>query len=459
MKPSSVQAHNSLELVPVLTKGSVWRYLLLHTFQIMWGLLAMFMFNIVDTYFISRLGTNELAAYGYAIPVVMMLMILPYGVGNGLSSVASRAVGENNMERVKQVTLASLLLAVLMGVMTYLILMPNLSRIFHLMGASERVIPLAVGYMHIWLLGLPVLNITILCLNSIRALGEMKPASIIMVSNSVLAMVLDPFLIFGIGFFPRFELNGAALAAVIARTLGAVMTIYLLHARQQVFKRAHFTVSVMVDSWRRILQVGFPSGMALMVVPFLIAFLIRLVSQYGDEAVAAFGVASRVEFLVFSIFLSLAYSLGPIIGQNWGARNNQRVIKAFRTAGILAVCWGLCVAVTLFFTSPYFLPLFSHDPTVIGVATLYLSIVPLSYSFDGVSFMGNASLLAIGKPWQASSVLLVRMGVFLLPCALIGEHWFGLIGVMGGIAIANVSSGSLAFLWTNRVLGRHAASG
>ena len=202
-----------------LTEGPVARVLAGLAGPMVIGMFSVIAFNLTDTYFIARLGTRELAAISFTFPVVSVMFGIAMGLGTGTISVVSRAIGRGEQERVRRFSTDSLLLSFLTVLVAAAIGVLTIDPLFRALGAGDDVLPLIRQYMIIWYPGMVFLVMPMVANASIRASGDTKLPALIMTLGTLINMVLDPLLIFGLWGFPRWELKGAAVATVIARVL------------------------------------------------------------------------------------------------------------------------------------------------------------------------------------------------------------------------------------------------
>ncbi|MBD3308593.1 MATE family efflux transporter, partial [candidate division KSB3 bacterium] len=216
-----------------LVEGSVAPLLIKLTIPMIFGVLGMVLFHLVDTYFVGQLGTIELAAMSFTFPIVMIIASISMGLGIGTSAVISRAIGEGDQHRVQRLTTDSLMLSVLVVAGFVVTGLLTITPVFGFLGATPEILPLIRQYMLIWYPGMIAVVIPMVGNHAIRATGDTKTPSMIMLVAVFANMVLDPLLIFGIGPFPRLELAGAALATVCARTTTLCVAVWVLYRRER----------------------------------------------------------------------------------------------------------------------------------------------------------------------------------------------------------------------------------
>lgn len=430
-----------------LTEGSVGRSLLFLTVPMVMGIFAMVAFNLADTYFVAQLGTRELAAMSFTFPVVMLIHSIALGLGIGTSSVVSRAIGEGDHHKVQTLTTHSLLLAFLLVAFLVTVGLATINPLFTLLGATPDILPLIRQYMRIWYVGMVFVTVPMVGNNAIRASGDTKTPSLIMMTAAGINVILDPLLIFGLAGFPRLELAGAALATVFGRATTLVLSLSILHFREKMLDFSLRAIHNVRDSWKKVLYISVPSAATNVLIPLSMGVIVRMVAQFGTAAVAAVGAGTRVESFALMVILALGASLIPFIGQNWGARQFDRVHLAQSYSNRFTFWWGLlCVGLFLLIAAPI-ARLFSEDPDVVDGIIGYLWIVPLGYGLQGISLLASASFNAVNRPLAAASLSLIRMFALYIPLAYFGGQLFGLRGLFGGISLANIVAGIIALLW------------
>jgi len=429
-----------------LTEGSVTKKLIFLTVPMIFAMLSMVAFNLVDTFFVSRLGTVELAAMGFTFPIVMFILSISSGFGIAISSLVSRAIGRGDHHQVKRLTTDSLILAIIVMLIIAVLGFLSMDWMFRLLGADGTSLFLVKQYMRIWYFGVIFVVIPMIGNNAIRACGDTLFPSLIMVASVLVNIILDPLLIFGLWGFPRLELEGAAIATVISHVVALVCSLAVLHFKEKLLDFSLPSLGEFIGSARQFFYIGIPSAVSRLLMPVTMAVIMRLVSGFGDVAVAAFGVAVKVEMFVFTLIMALATALIPFVGQNWGAKNFSRVKEAIKKANIFSFVWGLGIFVALWVLAFPLGHLFGKDIEVANYIKQYLWLVPISYGFRGCSFLVASVFNAMNKPLASVGLNLARMLVFYIPLAIIGSRIAGLVGLFVGLSLANLGAGILSII-------------
>lgn len=411
------------------------------------GFLAAAAFNITDTYFVARLGTKELAAMSFTFPVAMLIHGLAMGVGVGASAVIARVIGQGQHRRVKRLTTDALLLAVAIVVVLVAVGLLTIRPLFTLLGATAETLPLVEQYMRIWYVGTIFVVVPMVGNNAIRATGDTLSPSIVMVVDLGLNILLDPVLIFGFGPIPAMGISGAALATVLCRALALVASLHILGRWKGMLTLERPTRRQVWESWRQILHIGVPASLSHTLIPISAGLILKMVTWFGTAAVAAFGAGSRIEMLTVLPLMAAGASMVPFVGQNRGAKKFDRIHAAHRVATRFSIVWGLACAATLVIASGPASRIFSDDPAVHRWLALLLCIVPLAFGFKGISHLASSGMNAIGKPYHAWAMMVLRLFVLSLPMAAIGAKLGGFPGLIAGITTAEILTGLVAARW------------
>ncbi len=259
-------------------------------------MLSIVAFNLVDTWYVSQLGTDALAAIGFTFPVIALVGSLTMGLGVGVTSVVSRAIGGADQGEVRLLATAAIALGLTVVTAVAVPLYFALEPLFVALGADAITLPLILDYMRIWTMGMVLLVVPMLGMSLLRAGGDTRTPAVVMVFAGVVNAVLDPIFIFGLGPIPALGLQGAAIATVIGRGTTMLLTLYLLHHRERLLTR-HLAWSDLRSAWRRILGVGLPAAAGQLAVPLSTGLLTAMVASFGAAGVAAYGAGARIQML------------------------------------------------------------------------------------------------------------------------------------------------------------------
>jgi len=418
------------------------------------GMVALISYNVADTYFVGQLGTLELAAISFTFPVSFIVGAVTMAFGIGTSSVCARLFGADKREDVERVAIHAMLLGIVTGLVVITIGLLTIDPVFTLLGADETTLPIIHRYMRIYYWGGIFLVVPMITNSVLRSSGNARTPATIMTIAATINIILDPILIFGLFGMPRLEVEGAAIATVVANAGTLVASVLAMVYKERLVTFRSLWPHLILDSWRRILHVGLPSMTSSLIAPLTTAFITYQVAQFGQEAVAGFGVASRVEGLTLIALMALSAATTPFVGQNFGAEKYDRVQEGVNWAFRFSLFYGLAIAGVLALSSNLITGLFTDSPKALAAANLHMRIVPLSYFALGMAMTVNSAFNAIGKPLPGMFVSLTRTIMVYAPLAFLLAYMFGLVGVFAAAFTANLIAGAVGVVWLRHVLKR-----
>ena len=436
-----------------LLNGSIVKHLTRLTIPSIGGMLAIMVFNLTDTWYVSRLGTDELAAMGFTFPVVMVVGALAIGFSSGAASIITRALGAGNRPLACRTVSDGIFLTiagtVVVSVIGYLAINP----LFRALGAEGRVLELTRGYMQIWFIGSVAAIMPPVSDGCLRAAGDVVRPMLVMCTCAVLNIILDPILIFGWGPFPAMGMEGAALATVIARGFGMTASLSFLHFKHGLIDWSRPHIRELLHSWKEIIRLGIPAALTQALNPIAQGFYIRLAAGIGGvQAVAAMATGTRIEAFLFILAYSYGIAIVPFVGHNYGASAHDRVQEARRISNRFAILYSAITLLILLPTAKFMSGWFSDDPDVIRMSVTYLLIAATGHAGIHISRWMSQLLNVIGKPRPVMAISLTRLFVFIMPLCLLGSRLFGYTGLVAGLALGNLLSGIQAYYTARRQL-------
>ena len=415
------------------------------TIPMIYGMVLLMTFNLVDTFFVGLLGTQPLAAISFTFPITFTVISLTIGLGIGTSAVIAKALGKGDKESAKNSGTAALYMAAVVVALLSYIGYLFIDEIFLLLGASNELLPLIHQYMDVWFIGSVFLIGPMIGNAILRASGDTKTPSIIMGSAGLINAILDPIFIFGFGPVPAMGIEGAAIATFISLFFGFALVINIVARRRQLVHTHFIPLKVFIKSCKGILHIGLPAAGANMLTPIAAAILTAIVANYGESAVAAFGVGSRIESIACLVVLALSMTLPPFISQNFGAGNMHRVEKAYKTTVKFVILWQILIYGILVLIAPYIADAFAKEQAVADIIKLFIWILPLGYGLQGIIILTNSSFNALHKPMVALILSIVRLFVCYVPAAYIGSIFWGVQGFFIGALLGNVVMASISY--------------
>lgn len=435
-----------------LTQGSITKKLVQLTLPMMLGIISMVAFNLIDTFYVGRLGKTELAALSFTFPVIMIIFSFIQGLGIGATALIAKSIGKKDRNKAARETTDSIALTLLITGFFVIVGLLTIKPTFRLLGADANTASLVEEYMRIWYFALFFVSVPFVGNSAIRATGDARTPAYIMLFAVVINAILDPILIFGYLGAPAMGLKGAAIATAISRGFTMILSFYILIRREKLITFVIPTREVLTGCWKSILFIAVPSGLARLVVPIATGVITGFLAGYGDYAVAAFGVGSRIEFLASSILFALSASIGPFVGQNFGSGRLSRVKEAVSVSIRFSFIWGLFAWVVLALFANPIASVFNDNSEVIDTVQWYLWIVPAGFGLQGILSIINSHLNTIGKPLQASMIIVIQMLVLGIPAIFLGKQWGDIQGIFIALAFTYVIGGTISLMVNRQVM-------
>jgi putative MATE family efflux protein len=411
-------------------------------------------FNFVDRLFVSRLGAVELGAVGMAFTVQSILLAIGAGTGIGTSSLIARYIGAGKLDRANAAAEQTLLIiVVLSAIMT--VAGPPLARpLFVLLGASEDMMPYILGYIRIILFGSLFQFFAMIGNGIMRGEGNTVTPMQVMIIGTVVNIILDPLLIFGIGPFPAMGVQGAALATVIGRAASCGFLAFSLFNPRNVvipnLRRFRLDLSIV----RGIFGVGGPTILAQLSNSLGLSLLFILLRPYGDMAKSAFTLGFTYQQVAVLPLLGIAQGTLTMSGQNFGARNVDRVRGVIRRALLFSTGLMVVFALIIIVTRGALVRVFSDVPEVIRIGRTMLMIMALGFPLLAGRIVLTSFFQGLGMGLRGLFLNFSYIIVFAMPLALLLSRAIGIEGIWWGVVLGNLGSTLIGLLWTVRTAGK-----
>lgn len=431
-----------------LTKGPVWRALVVMSAPMSLGILAVLSVGLADAYFLGQLGETELAAVGFIYPVTAAITSLSIGMSAGANAALSQGVGRgDDAEATRRLGLHAIGIGLGTALVVALLFWAIYPLLFGLMGASEDAAARIAEYAPVWAMSFPFLVIMMITNAVFRANGDSVTSAVLMVLQAGVNIGLNPLLIFGMWGLPELGMQGAALATLVGRMLAAFLALFIAW-RRGLLGWCGGLLDGIAASAQKIFRVGAPAAFSNAINPAGMALVIAAVATVGEAAVAGFGAATRVQSVALVPLMALSSGIGPVIGQNWGAEQPERAKTAVANGFAFCLAYGALVALVLFALAEPIAGLLASGAQDAAFAASYLRFVGLSMFGYGMVVTANAAMNARDKAVHSMGLSLARIFVVYLPLAWIGALTFGFAGVVAAAVAANVTAAWGALITT-----------
>jgi putative MATE family efflux protein len=392
-----------------LTSGSVARHLLKTMSFMLVTMLFQTLYFLVDLYWVGHLGKEAVAAVAIAGNLMFIVFAVSQTLSVGTTTLISHAAGRKNREDALVAFNQSQVLTVAVAVVFYLVAAGLRTSYTRVLAADATTAALADDYLK-WFLPAMALQFSLAGMGAaLRGTGIFKPTMVIGTVTVILNMILAPFLMFGWGTHYPMGVAGAAFASLIAVVVASVWMVTLFRDPNGFlhFSPAHW--GPQFGLWGRMLKVGLPAGAEFALVSAYLFIVYTVSRPFGSAAQAGFGIGLRLVQAGFMPAVALGFAVAPVAGQNFGARNAERVKETFKVAALMSVSAMMVFAIVSHIVPEQMVRLFTSDPEVIAVGRDYLRIISWTYVASGVIFVSSSMFQAMGNTLPSLAASFIRI--------------------------------------------------
>jgi putative MATE family efflux protein len=429
--------------------GSTMKHVISMTVTGSIGLIAVFFVDALNLLYISMLGKEELSAsIGFASTLLFFTTSVAIGLTIGTSALVARALGRGDREAAAKAGGAALVLSGVIVTAITLLTLPFLSPLVSFLGATGRTHDLTVMYMQWVLPSSPLIAIGMGASGILRGVGDARRAMMITLIGAIIAAILDPILIFGLGL----ELQGAAITTIVSRAAILVVGLYGAWFVHRLVKVGSFSNIKQVAA--PFFKIGLPSILTQLATPVGNAYVTIEMAKFGDDAVAGWAIIGRLVPVVFGVIFALSGSVGPILGQNYGAKLYHRLYETMRDALIFTAIYTVLAWALLALFHSQISNLFGATALTGELVNFFCLFVAGSFLFNGALFVANAAFNNLGYPTLSTMFNWGRATLGTFPFVWVGSHYYGAIGVIAGWGLGSVIFGVAAIVACFRVIAQ-----
>ncbi|GGF69453.1 MATE family efflux transporter [Azorhizobium oxalatiphilum] len=434
---------------PIFTRGPIMRHVAVMTATGSLGLVAVFIVDLLNLFYISLLGEAELAAaIGYAGTIMFFTTSVALGIMIAASATVSRALGAGRPRHARRLATASVLYMTVATVLLTLLLLPLIGPVLHLLGARGQAAEIGHRFLSFVTLSTPLLGLGMVTSSLLRATGDASRAMWVTLGGGLVTAVLDPLLILGLGL----GVDGAAIASILSRCAMAAMGLYWCSKTHNLFVRPR--LALLLNHAQALGSIAIPAILTNIATPVGNAFVTSALSPYGDQAVAAWAVIGRTIPVAFGPLFALTGAVGPIFGQNIGAGLFDRLRTTLRDSLILTVVYVGAVWVLLALGRHQIAAAFSLAPDAQEIVAFFCLISAGSFIFLGAMFVSNAAFNNLGAPLLSTGFNWGRATLGTMPFVWIGGHLMGANGVILGQSLGAAVFGVPAMVFAFRLIDK-----
>ena len=443
-----------------LTQGPITRHLIALSVPIAIGMLFQTLYFLIDLIFVSRIGDAAIAGVSSAGTATFIILGLTQMLGVGTVALVAQAVGRKDQPGANLVFNQAVVLSALCGVATLLAGIFLTAPYLRAVAADAPSAAAGTAYLYAYTPGLALQFAMVALASALRGTGIVKPTMMVQLATVVVNIILAPILIAGWLTHHPLGTAGAGLASSIAVAVGVLMLwVY--------FARLEHYVGVSTKLWRpqwptirRILNIGLPAGGEFLVMFVILGVIFVVIRGFGSEAQAGFGVGSRVMQALFLPVMALAFGATPLAGQNFGARQYQRVRETFRQAALLSCALMLVLTLVCQVLPEFFIRYFSQQPEVVAVGAGYLRIISWNFVATALIFTCSGLFQALGNTWPSLLSSGSRLLTFVVPAVWLSTRPGFTLTQVWHLSVATVALQALtSFLLLRREFRRRLGGG
>lgn len=400
------------------------------------SMLVTSIYNMADTFFVSQINTQASAAVGIVFPIMSIIQACGFTLGMGAGSLISIKLGQKKNDEANQIASTAFFTAIAIGALITLFGNIFSNQFLALVGASETILPYAHDYARYIFWGAPVMCASFVLNNVLRSEGKAFFSMIALTSGGLINITLDPFFIYGLGM----GIRGAAVATIVSQTIAFVILLSWFLRGKAVCRMSIKFFRFTVDVLGKIVTTGLPSLARQSLASIATILLNTTAGAYGDSAVAAMSITTKIVMFVASIMIGIGQGFSPVSGYNYGAKRYDRVKKAYRFLVGSGMAIMTCFALVIFIFAPQIMHGFIKDEAAVAVG-----VVALRWQIAFIPFhpliVGTNMLMQSTRHIKAATFLSMnRQGVYFIPAILILPRLFGLRGVETSQAAADILS-------------------
>jgi putative MATE family efflux protein len=437
----------------VFTEGSTMRHVVVMTAAASIGLMSIFVVDLLSLLYVARLGdANLTAAVGFATQVLFFAVSINIGLSIAIGALVSRAIGAGNMHGARRLAASGLVhVVVAMGVASLAAFLFRHS-ILELLGARGEALEVASTYLAITLPPTTLLGLGMALGAILRAAGDAKRAMYITLAAAIVTAVLDPIFIFGMGL----GVYGAAVVTVVSRFVLVVVGLYGAAGVHDLIRPPR--LAAVLHDLPPMLTIAVPAVLTNLATPVANAYSMRIFASFGDPVVAAFAIIDRLSPVVFGVLFALSGSVGPIMGQNLGARLMGRVRRVLTDCLVFAAVYVLVVSALLFLAAPLVVELFGATGPTASLVRFYCTFGGGLWLFLGAIFVANAAFNNLGFAVLSTIFNWGRATLGVIPFVTLGAKYYGaeggIVGLIFGSALFGIGAVVAAYRVTAKLAKR-----
>ncbi len=403
------------------------------------------LYNIIDSYFIAKMSEDAMTALALVYPVQNLVNAIAVGFGIGINANVAFYLGAQNQKRADQAVTQGIFLSVVHGAALTVLCIFGMPLFLRMFSDDRQVVGLALAYANRAFLFSIMVTAGVAFEKIFQSVGKMKVSMFSMMCGCVVNIVLDPFMIFGIGFFPAMGIAGAAYATGIGQSVSLVVYLLCYIARPMPVKARRDCLPLDRELVAKLYGVGIPASLNMALPSLLISALNGILAGFSDTYVLVLGVYYKLQTFIYLTANGIVQGIRPLVGYNYGAEEYQRVRQIFTTALRLAAVVMLAGTVLSWLAPHTLIGMFTSVEETIRIGVKALHIISLGFLASSVSVTCAGALEGLGKGMPSMCISLARYVVVILPAAFLLSRLFGPDGVWYAFCVSECITAGVAY--------------
>lgn len=404
------------------------------------------LYNIVDSFFVAKISEDAMTALSLVYPMQNLINAVMIGFGIGINAVISFYLGAQDQEKADKAAAQGLILSTIHGIILMVICIVGANPFLRFFTENETVLDMGMRYSRIVFLFSVVLAWHLVLEKTFQAVGMMAVSMICMMGGCISNIILDPLLIFGVGFFPALGIEGAALATGLGQAIGLVMYLvfYKLRSMPVHFRKKHMHLEK--EFCKKMYSIGIPACLSMALPSLLISSLNVILAAFGQTYVFVLGVYYKLQTFLYLTANGVIQGMRPLIGYNYGAGEKKRVHKIYTTSLILVLIVMAVGTVICLMIPNQLIGMFTTGENTVKAGAEALRIISAGFIISSVSIVTCGALEGLGKGKESLMISLCRYVLIIIPAAWIVSRIVGVTGVWHGFWIAEVVTAGISLI-------------
>ncbi len=436
-----------------LTQGPITEHIKAMALPASIGLFFQAMYNVTDAYYVGQLSVAALAGVSISFPIYFLMISIGSGLGIAANALTAKARGEKDAEGAKKLGTQAILFSIVLSVFASALGLATSDFVFRFMGAKGEVLTNAVLFMNMTYYGLVFYFLTMVLNGLLNSIGDTRTFGYVLVFGFFLNILLDPVFMYGWSGMPGMGVAGVAFATNITQL---ILTLALLFKVLKNDILEVLQIRPMLDSWRKLLFQAVPVSISQASVSIGFLLITKFVSDFGQNALAAFGIGTRIDQLVILPAIGIGIAVVSITGQNYGAKKFDRISEAYVLA-LKYSFWFLAVGVVAVFAfADRLAAIFTTDSAVISMTTYYLRLTAIGYISTAVIILSSSLLQGLTKAHLSLVLTVMRFFIISIPAIMVFAYFLNLreVGIWAAILFSSMLAAAFSYWYVRKQMAK-----